>query len=325
MGKRKCTKLLYRTFLEATEGRYTGKALSEVSPEALSHDAVSRWLRAKKLRPSEVWGAVKNYVQEHKEGLLIVDDTLLEKGYSKEIELVRYQYSGTEHGVIRGIGLVNAVWYNPKSEEALPIDFRIYAPEEDKKTKNDLFREMLKSAHQRGLQPAAVVADTWYASLDNLKAIRDFGWNWVMPLRKNRRVERNQLLENLNIPECGLRVHLRGYGWIYVFRFVDKNGHTQYVGTNLDNPDRNTVLHHIKARWAIEVYHRELKQTCGLERCQARSSRAQRNHIASSILAWIALWHRCRKMLVSNYQAKWTVIQSAIKAFMSSLWAQYKT
>lgn len=32
-------------------------------------------------------------------------------------------------------------------------------------------------------------------------------------------------------------------------------------------------------RWLVEVYHREVKQTCGIERCQARTGRAQRNHI----------------------------------------------
>jgi hypothetical protein len=311
--------------LEATEGRYTATALSEVSPDCLSHDAVSRWLRDKKLRPSEVWNSVKAYVQADKGGILMVDDTLLDKTHSKEIELVSYQYSGADHGVVPGISLVNVVWHNSKTGEALPIDFRIYAPKEDKKTKNDHFREMLKAAKHRGLQPLAVIADAWYASLNNLKAIRDCGWNWVMPLRKNRKVERNQNLENLNIPECGLRVHLRGYGWIHVFRLVDKNGHTQYVGTNLDNPDTDTVLRHIKARWTIEAYHRELKQTCGLERCQARSSRAQRNHIASSILAWIAQWRRCRANFVSAYQAKWNIIQYAIKLFMSYLWDYYKT
>nr|WP_281181168.1 transposase [Candidatus Arsenophonus triatominarum] len=38
------------------------------------------------------------------------------------------------------------------------------------------------------------------------------------------------------------------------------------------------------ARWSVEVYHREVKQNCGIERCQARTSRAQRNHIFSLFL-----------------------------------------
>jgi hypothetical protein len=51
------------------------------------------------------------------------------------------------------------------------------------------------------------------------------------------------------------------------------------VTTNRENPTREQVKHTMEARWLIEVYHRELKQTCGIEGCQARTGRAQRNHI----------------------------------------------
>ena len=102
------------------------------------------------------------------------------------------------------------------------------------------------------MKPEAVVADSWYSSLD--------------------------------IPDEGLRVHLRGYGWIYVFRFVAKNGRTDYFGTNIPNPTRERIKSLVRKRWGIEVLHRELKQTCGLEYCQAHTSRAQRNHIVLSVL-----------------------------------------
>ena len=57
-------------------------------------------------------------------------------------------------------------------------------------------------------------------SVKNLKSVRDHGWIWVTNLRKNRKVNRNVSLELLSIPEEGLEVHLRGYGWIRVFKFV---------------------------------------------------------------------------------------------------------
>lgn len=47
-----------------------------------------------------------------------------------------------------------------------------------------------------------------------------------------------------------------------------------YIATNLESPTRDQVVAIMKARWAVEVYHRELKQTCGIERCQARTGRA---------------------------------------------------
>ena len=65
-------------------------------------------------------------------------------------------------------------------------------------------------------------------------------------------------------------------------------------------------------RWNIETYHRELKQTCGLERCQARTSRAQRNHILLSVMAWMQYFRRRCFDCASFYQQKWDFIKPAI-------------
>jgi hypothetical protein len=37
------------------------------------------------------------------------DDTIIDKDFSHKIELVRRQYSGNAHGLIKGIGMVNCV------------------------------------------------------------------------------------------------------------------------------------------------------------------------------------------------------------------------
>ena len=43
------------------------------------------------------------------------DDTVLDKDSSFKIELVRKQYSGNAHGLIKGIGVVNCVYVNPRA------------------------------------------------------------------------------------------------------------------------------------------------------------------------------------------------------------------
>jgi hypothetical protein len=312
MSRHKCTKSLYTSFLQATSVRYSGLALSEVSPIALSHDSVNRWLSSRSFRPSGVWELSSSVINPKEPCLVIGDDTILDKHRSEEIDLVNYQYSGNAHEVIAGIGLVNLVWYGLESDECVPIDYRVYDKDTDGKTKNDHFRDMLKLAYDRGLNPDAVVMDAWYSSLDNLKAIRSMGWIWVMGLKKNRKVNRGETLEKLHIPDEGLKVHLRGYGWITVFRFVAKNGRTDYIGTNMEDPSRDRIEKITKARWKIEVYHRELKQTCGLERCQSRTGRAQRNHIFLAISAWIQKYKRRAVEGISFYQQKWDVIKNDI-------------
>lgn len=312
MSRHKCTKELYKAFLQVSSMRYSGLALSEVSPIDVSHDSISRWLSARHFSPQEVWKESSHHVDYSERCLLIADDTILSKQHSKKIALVHYQYSGNAHDVIAGIGLVNLLWYGLERETWVPVDYRIYDKASDGKTKNTHFCEMLSLAKSRGLTPEAVVMDAWYSSLKNLKAVRDHGWIWVTTLRKNRKVNRNVTLESLTIPDDGLLVHLRGYGWVTVFKFVAKNGRVDYVTTNQNNPTRESVKAIVDARWSIEVYHRELKQTCGIERCQARTGRAQRNHICLAIIAWVDKYKRRIIDKLSVYRQDWQVIKNSI-------------
>ncbi len=305
-----CSKELYCTFLQVTSQRYSAFSLSEVSPLSLSHDAVSRWLSETYCQPKHIWEAAQSDVLKT-HGIIIADDSILDKSRSEKVELVHWQYSGNEHDVIKGIGMLNMLWKRDDGE-IMPMDYRIYHPPEDGKTKNDHFREMLLKAKKRKVSPEAVVADSWYSSLDNLKCIRDLGWIWVMGLKKNRSINRKDKLEKLDFPDTGLLVHLKGYGWITVYRFVAKNSRTDYIGTNMENPTREKVERLVKMRWSIEVYHRELKQTCGVECCQSRTGRAQRNHIGFSVLSWIRQAKRRNAFQFSLYQQKWDVIKEAI-------------
>lgn len=313
MSRSLCSKELYSTFLRITSQRYSALSLSEVAPKALSHDTVSRWLAEASVRPHDIWQAAAATVLSQPLGIMVADDTVLSKNRSEKMELVRWQYSGGEHDIVKGIGLLNFFYLPPKNNQATPMDYRIWEPAQDGKTKNDHFRDMAKEAKRREVNPAVVIADGWYSSLDNLKAVRDLGWYWLMGLKKNRVVGRGETLEKLTIPEEGLKVHLRGYGDITVFRFVAKNGHTDYFGTNLPNPTREEAVNLVRKRWEIEVYHRELKQTCGLEACQARASRSQRNHIGLSILTWIKQNSLRSQLNLSFYRQQWNIIKPAIK------------
>ena len=253
-----CSRDLYCSFLQVTCQRYSALTLSQVSPASISHDAISGWLQQTKCQPKDIWEAAKKDVLDGAGGIIIADETVLDKSRSDKIELTSWLYSGTEHEIVKGIGLLNFLWQN-NQKEVIPMDYRIYQPPEDGKTKNDHFREMLLQAKQRGVKPDAVVADSWYSSLNNLKLIRELGWNWVMGLRKNRIVNKGISLESLTIPETGLRVHLRGYGWIMVYRLAAKNGRTDFIGTNLDDTDKEKVKGLVSRRWSIEVFQLCLK------------------------------------------------------------------
>lgn len=335
MKNHTCSKDLYIKFLKVTSCRYSAVSLSEVSPVELSHDAVSRWLSDTKCQPKDIWDKTADYVLNTL-GVVVVDETVISKNRSNKIEIARWLYSGSEHDVVKGIGVLNFFWSGISNNDCTnsinnsdggdggdtsdkncdmyttPFDYRIYEPKEDGKTKNDHFREMLVLGKKRGINPEAVVADTWFSSLDNLKCVRDLGWKWVMGLKKNRTVNRKGILENLDISENGLKVHLKGYGWIFVFKFASKNGRIDYVGTSIENPTTEEIKKFVGMRWDIEVFHRELKQTCGLGKCQAHTSRSQRNHIGLAILCWIELAKQRAFTNLSFYQQSWEILKPAI-------------
>lgn len=98
------TKLNYCQYLLSSQINYTLTNLAD-HLESMSHDQINRYLRREKLTPSFLWENVKLLIQSHENAYVIFDDTVLDKRYSEDIELTRRQYSGNEHGVLRGIGV----------------------------------------------------------------------------------------------------------------------------------------------------------------------------------------------------------------------------
>ena len=112
-------------------------------------------------------------------------------------------------------------------------------------------------------------------------------------------------------------VHLRGYGLVLVFRIDTPDGDTDYWMTNDLMMDAGMRRHYAEVSFAIENYHRDLKQPCGVEGCQALSSRAQRNHIGLALRAFLRLeWHFFTTG-VSAFEAKLRLVREAVRAYLA--------
>jgi hypothetical protein len=57
-------------------------------------------------------------------------------------------------------------------------------------------------------------------------------------------------------------------------------------------------------RWYIEQFHREIKQLTGVEKCECRKQRIQRNHIACALLVWVKMKQIAYKTKETVYQIK---------------------
>jgi putative transposase len=175
--------------------------------------------------------------------------------------------------VVKGIHLITAVWSDGD---------RVYHTAGDGKTKNDHFADLLAAAHARGVRPAAVLFDGWYASTDNLKRVRQFGWVFVTRLKGNRKVRLDHgaatAVADQPIAAGGAVVWLPEFGLARVFRVVARNGDTTHWATNDLGMDESARLVFAESSWGVEEYHRGLKQFTGVDGCQARAARAAEPH-----------------------------------------------
>ena len=182
------TKQQYVEYLISTVANYTGSHLAEHLDD-VSHDVITDYLRTERLTARGLWELVQHLIADGPNAFLLVDDSVQDKRYSQFIELVKRQYSGAEHGLVRGIGIVNLVHSSGSDGDFWPIDYRIYAPDADGKTKNDHFREMLQRAvADKLIQAPTVLFDSWYAAADNLKLIHRLGLVFFTTLKENRLV-----------------------------------------------------------------------------------------------------------------------------------------
>jgi hypothetical protein len=314
------TKLDYCQYLLSSQVNYTLTNLAE-HLESFSHDTINRYLKGEKLSPRLLFEQVEPLLEQDPQAYLIFDDTVLDKSFGPEIEPTRYQWSGNAKDVIRGIGVVSLVYVNPKTEHFWVIDYRIFDPDSDGKTKPDHVQEMLELVEHRQLEFSTILMDTWYAIKDLMLRIEEMGKTFYCPLKVNRSVDDSggqrpyQKVDSLDWSEqeleSGKLAKVKGFPGDYklkLFRVVVNTHRTvgeEWIVTN--DLSRDSVRAAQKARrlrWKIEELHRESKQLTGIERCQCRGGRIQRNHIACSLLVWSRLKHLAYQSEQTVYRIK---------------------
>jgi hypothetical protein len=192
------------------------------------------------------------------------------------------------------------------------VDYRLYAPEGptgDGKTKPEHVADMLAAAldpahpASKGLPVPAVLMDTWYATRALMRRVEDLGHVYYCPLKTNRLVDEGDgtygtvayvpvasLAWSAADETRGKLVHLKDFPKghrVRLFRLALSSERTDYVATNDLPQDSAPAVQEVYGwRWKIEQLHREAKQVTGIERCQARHARSQRNHIGCALLVW---------------------------------------
>jgi hypothetical protein len=299
----------------------------------VSHDAVKRLLQHDKLTGRIIWEHSQDDIVLCPDGCLVFDDSVLDKNHSHSIELVRLQYSGNAHGLIKGIGMVNCLYVNPESGQYWIVDYRLYDPDGDGKSKLDHVQDMLtRAVADKQLSFTHVLMDAWYATKDLMLFIGSLGKLFYCPLKCDRQVDDSggekayRRVDSLTWSEQelehGKSIKIRKFPKDYkvkLFRVAVSTNRTDWVVTNDLSQDKTQGTQDACAlRWKIEQFHRELKQLTGVEKCQARKARIQRNHIACAVLVWIRLKAIARKAGTTVYRLKHNLLSDYMRQELRS-------
>ena len=321
MNPPKCHELDYIHFLIAAQQVFSSVEAARTHPvqeQAPAHDAYTRLLKRLPPDSERLWREGEPLVNR-KAGVLVIDDTTLDKPYATQMALVNRHWSGKHGRVVKGINLISLVWTDRSCR--LPCDFRLYNKAQDGLSKNDHFQQMVQQAHQRGFKPDQVAFDSWYSGLSNLKQLRSLDWPWLTQFKSNRQVSLDRTghraISTILIPIQGCVVHLKGYGWVRVFRTVATNGGAQYWATSQLNMSLEQAAFFALDAWQIEVYHRGLKQFTGVERAQYRLEVSQRNHIGLALRAFVRLEVHRLHTGISLFEAKAAIIRSAMRQYLA--------
>jgi hypothetical protein len=216
---------IYSDYLLSSFSLTTATGLSALVNGSISHDQVSRFLAGEKRTSADWWRVVKSYVRqiESDEGVLIVDDSIAEKPYTRPVgtrnDIICRHYDHTSGGSVKGINFMTALYHSQGLSLRLPSrrGFTLIAKTEwylDAKTgkqkrrspvsKNEYYRLMLQQAVENQLRFRYVLNDVWFSAADNMMLVkRGLQRDFVMPGARWAKSNRKLALSPSRYPGAG--------------------------------------------------------------------------------------------------------------------------
>ncbi|MBN2894643.1 MAG: transposase [Campylobacterales bacterium] len=303
---------LYTDYLISNRGLATATGLSEMTDAEVSHDQITRYLSGALFDSKHLWKQVKPVVREVQsdDACIIFDDTVLEKQWTDENDIVCWHFDHTKGRNVKGVNLLNMVYHS--NDVSIPIGFEVIhkhayceldSKEQKRKawvTKNELMRAMLQTALNNQIPFRFVLMDSWFADTENFEYIVKRKKEFITAVKSNRyfapsleakhqgqfhRVDALELKD-----KQALRGYLKGYDRevLLVRRiFTNKDGSSGTLDlicsdTSLDGNHVATIY---QKRWKVEEYHKSLKSNAAVGKSPTKTITTQMNHIFLSIMA----------------------------------------
>jgi hypothetical protein len=308
---------LYSDYLICSFSSTTATGLSNLLGGNISHDKITRFLSGEPYSSKDLWLFAKPIVRkiESPDAVVIFDDSLVEKPYTDENDIVSWHYDHCQGRSIKGINFMTALYFS--QGVSIPVSYQLIAKTEtvidksgkecrkSEKTKNEYYRDMLKACKQNNLVFKYVLNDVWFSSADNMNFVKnDIDRDFVMPLKSNRKValtladKRNgkyHAISTVDIePNTVREVYLERVEFPLslakqVFTNVDGSNGILYLVTSDRTLDFTQITTIYQKRWKVEEYHKSLKQNASLEKSPTKTETTQSNHFFACLYGFIKL------------------------------------
>ncbi|MBT9140766.1 MAG: hypothetical protein DDT30_01345 [Dehalococcoidia bacterium] len=315
---------------------------------AVSHDQITRFLSSSDFGSPELWLLVKPTVRatESEDGVLIIDDTIQEKPWTDENEIITWHFDHSKNRAVKGVNILNCLYHVqgasiPVASEIIRKTIRFYDPKTHREkrksevTKNELMRDMLKTCQRNQLAYKYVLTDNWFASRENMDFIKlDLKKDFIMALKTNRKValsleDKHQgrfvRVDSLELElNTAQSVYIKGVEFPLVltrqvFKNKDGSNGVLYLVSSDTNLTYDQVTTIYQKRWEVELFHKSVKSNASLAKSPTRTVRTQSNHFFASIYAFFKLEQLKLKHKLNHFALRTKLYMEALKSSFTEL------
>ncbi len=337
---------LYTDYLLVTPTYGTATGLSDVTDNKISHDQVTRLLSGR-IDSKTLWQYVKPLCHEIScpEGLLIIDDSIEPKPYSKTNPLINWHFDHCSGKSVKGVNFVSSFYYSPKCEMGLPVGVEYVKKDQEvlgkngkvcyksKETKNEMMRRMVFQATYN-IRVKYVLSDSWFSSTDNMQCItEECNTDFITAIKSNRVValsKENKLqgdfisINSLELEGRTMSVYFKQYDKpVLISKQVFKNGDgstgTLYLATSdlgLDYQNLTTIY---EKRWKVEEFFRSIKNNACFAGSPTKTIQTQQAHFTASMISYVKLERLKIRNNKNHYAMKSEIWLAATRAAWKQL------
>lgn len=344
---------LYTDYLIASFGQTSATGLSNLLDNSITHDSFTRLLSKSEFDGRTLWQTVKPVVRENQaeNACLIFDDSIIEKAYTDENDLICWHWDHAKGRSVKGINLLSAFYHTQKDVASdilrVPVDFKTvtkpirFCDVETKKekrksveTKNELMREMIAQAVANGLKFKYILADSWFGSVENMTFIKHKKKFFIFDMKTNRLVAVTEKdrdkgnwtrVDELEISDNkAVKVWLKDLSFPVlltkeVFTNKDDSTGVRFLVTNDFSLTDDQIKTIYKKRWSVEEYHKSLKQNASVAKSPTRTIKTQSNHLYGAIVAYVKLEQLKFVNKMNHFAMKTKIYNQALKAAFKEL------